>query len=335
MTTKKASMIKRAKCGCIIIVILVLYLSTQRKYYIFATYKTEKNSLAVATKTNNTITTASPTAAPLLTCSDIKKLEIVRYIGKGKQKITFDVKLPSGEHALAKRCLSQFCHQGLQIKKEAFLLKGLQEQYGRKETVHFFGECVASDYASVLRMHQEGGDTFDDLALNFSIGFTSVVELGNPLAKEALWSTEVATNKNGHRHMCYIEKRKCFATYFTDADIEGFKTVARQYANYSYTPLVMRQPKRQNTDNCKVEQYILTAAGMRHADLDMVYPCEDCSYEEALEINCSVLRNVIHDESLNCSAVERSTISYPDHHVNGTEAFNQCSKTTERGRILS
>jgi len=312
-------------------------ISTTRSRKSIPTSEIIKGSL-VAIETNNTITTSS--TAPLLTdshpigltdshpidCRDIKKLEIIRYIGKGRQKATFEVKLPSGEHAVAKRCISMYCHKYQEVEKEANKLKILQDQYGRKETIRFFGVCKASesDVTSVRKMLKNGTKLYD-LALNFSTGFTSVVELGKPLATEVLWGREKGT-KHGNKHMCHTERRKCFASHFTDADIEGFKTVARQYANYSKGPLLLRRSGQNlNTDNCKAEQYILTAAGMRHTDLDMTYLSKKITYHKALEINCAVLRDMIHDDNLNCSAVERSEIPLPDYHINSTDAFNKCS----------
>jgi len=336
---KKVLMKPQTKFGWMVI-ILVLFLlgftrnnyntikaiSTTRSRKSIPTSEIIKGSL-VAIETNNTITTSS--TAPLLTyshpigCRDIKKLEIIRYIGKGNQKAAFEVKLPSGEHAVAKRCISRYCYKRNLIKNEANLMKNLQDQYGRKETIHFFGYCEASDKNSMIRM-EESGANLSDLALNFSIGFTSVVELGRPLATEMLWKRESAT-KNGRKYMCYTEKRKCFASHFTDADIAGLKTVAHQYANYSKSRLLLLAPRNINTDNCNVEQYMLTAAGMRHGDLDMTFAVKNYTYERALEINCSVLRDLTHDDNLNCSAVEHSAIPFPDYHINSTEAFNHCN----------
>merc|ERR1740124_1854139 len=88
---------------------IIKAISTARSRKSIPTSEIIKGSL-VAIETNNTITTSS--TAPLLTdshpigCRDIKTLEIIRYIGKGIQKAAFEVKLPSGEHAVAKRCIS-------------------------------------------------------------------------------------------------------------------------------------------------------------------------------------------------------------------------------------
>jgi len=318
---------RKLKFGCKVVVILVLFVlrrATNRN--LMRTSKIIKGSL-VAIETSNTITTSSTalllTDSHPISCREIKKLEVVRYIGKGNQKAAFEVKLPSGEHAVAKRCISRYCYKRNLIKDEANLMKNLQDQYGRKETIHFFGYCEASDKNSMIRM-EESGANLSDLALNFSIGFTSVVELGRPLATEMLWKRESAT-KNGRKYMCYTEKRKCFASHFTDADIAGLKTVAHQYANYSKRRLLLLPPWNINTDNCNVEQYMLTAAGMRHGDLDMTFAVKNYTYERALEINCSVLRDLTHDDNLNCSAVEHSAIPFPDYHINGTEAFNHCN----------
>ena len=180
-------------------------------------------------------------------------------------------------------------------------------------------------------------------------------------------NSSIKLDPTTNRHLCHSDERKCFASYFTIATttsdtvsnntnngnngngngnhrhprwnhnhyLEDFKSIARQYANYSYGPLVLRNPSRTRTDNCKFEQYILSSSSsssfpgspprIYHGDLDMVVRCDrnttimnnigsttrsktningsssSCSYEEALEINCSVLRTMLHDSTLNCS----------------------------------
>ena len=51
-------------------------------------------------------------------------------------------------------------------------------------------------------------------------------------------------NKAGLKHYCFADLRQCFASYFTKSDIEDFKRIAQQYANYSESPLVVKKPRR-------------------------------------------------------------------------------------------
>ena len=69
---------------------------------------------------------------------------------------------------------------------------------------------------------------------------------------------------------------------------------------------------------------------IHHVDLDMVYECPKCTYDDALEVNCSVLRILLDDKNLNCNknnTVTDTDVSLTDHHrdhINITEALNQC-----------
>jgi hypothetical protein len=73
-----------------------------------------KSSIAKTITTSNdsvanSIKSRINSGTSLLGCDDIAGLEIVRVLGEGKKKTTFEVKLPSGEHAVAKRCNSYDC----------------------------------------------------------------------------------------------------------------------------------------------------------------------------------------------------------------------------------
>ena len=255
------------------------------------------------------------TMSPLLLgCSEIGQLPIIDIIGKGKQKIGYKVQLPSGEHALAKRCISLNCVKESLVKKEATILKHLQEQYGRHQTIEIFGECEGSKW-SFPHLNNED---IEKSANDFNIGYTSIIALAEPLLSE--WKQGVSFGK----------RRKCFASHFTDEDIEGFKTIARQYANYSKYPLTLEDYAGKklkhgfNSDNKYAENYLLTKAGIRHGDLDCLYPCEECSYEEALQINCASVSNVAKIP-LNCStSLPNETLQIKDGHINHIKAESYC-----------
>ena len=84
---------------------------------------------------------------------------------------------------------------------------GLQEQYGREETLGFFGECQASADSIIFRMPRKGVN--EDLHMrNFSLGYISVVEME-------------------HHCCCYLKDslcrkdyRKGFAKHFAESDVE-------------------------------------------------------------------------------------------------------------------
>ena len=162
---------------------------------------------------------------PFLTCGDIRNLKIIQQVSNGMNKSMFELKLPgSGVSAIAKRCFkSRRYYQGL-LKKETNFLKGLQDQYGTDETIGYFGECEAS--SDELREEMlKNGETKENIMVNFSIGYTSVVEMGTPLL------LKYQLNDTGNSHLCIKASRKCFAGFFTESDVDDLKMIARQYAN--------------------------------------------------------------------------------------------------------
>jgi len=255
------------------------------------------------------------TMSPLiLGCSEIGQLPIIDIIGKGKQKIGYKIQLPSGEHAVAKRCVSLKCVKESLVEKEATILKHLQEQNGRHQTLEVFGLCEGSKW----RPPHLNEEDIEKSANDFTIGYTSIIALAEPLLSE--WKQAII----------YGKRRKCFASHFTDEDIEGFRTIARQYANYSKYPLTLVSPGKNmkygsKSDNQYAENYLLTKAGIRHGDLDSLYPCEKCSYEEALQINCNSV-NWVAKISLNCSTslLPNETLQIKDGHINHTKAETYC-----------
>ena len=259
----------------------------------------------------------------VLGCKEIAKLEVIRVLGKGVQKVAFEVKLPWGEHAVAKRCKNYKCTRAGKIREEARLLRELQEQYG-DEAVRYYGECNAA----VVQTEE----MVDHLS-NFSVGYTSVVELGKPLLSS--WKTK---------------DRKCFAEFFTETDIEDIRNIARRYANFSNSPLLLA-PIGYTTDNIFAQQYMTSLGGTRegkinHIDLDMVYSCKEtqtrsrnprqldtnrgtCSIDEVLDVNCQVMAKLTNIPNLDCSlypSTQNSAVDSPNHRINASHAASECIK---------
>ena len=273
----------------------------------------------------------------LLSCNDIRNLQIIRLIGKGVQKAVYEVKLPWGEHAVVKRCISHTCVKDQLIEKEGFFFNNLHHQYG-DEAIDFFGACNASKDGIEKNMTsvQASGKKYflnyldPQIVTNFSVGYTMVMELATPLL--STWNVL----KDG-------KARYCFSKYFTTADLEALRTVARQYANYSESPLILYPDAKQasktstkkgktvgigNTDNYYAEQYIISKAGLRHGDLDQITKCKNCTYESALELNCRVLSRLVNI-NLNCTLAHSQEIfthfPFQDVHINSTEAVKYCT----------
>ena len=140
-------------------------------------------------------------------------------------------------------------------------------------------------------------------AATFSFGYTHVMEMGKPLVTE--WN--ILETK---------EQRECYAKHFTEADLKGLRTVARQYANSTRCAI-----KLKDIDNIFAEQYILTQ-GLRHGDLDETECCKDCSYDEILKFNCKVISQVAH-KSMDCRRLEQP-MQFQHDHINSTEALMKC-----------
>jgi hypothetical protein len=240
----------------------------------------------------------------LLGCADIAELEIVRVLGEGKQKITFEVKLPSGEHAVAKRCQSNNCYDQKLIAEEAEIFRGLHQQFGDEGALRFFGEC----YVPFDRKNDRSTDV-KMLASDFSVGHTSVIEMGKPIL--ASWNIPIPT------------KSSCFKGYFTPRDVEDFRNIARRYANYSDSPIVLTKLEERGlnanitigmrTDNSYPQQYIVRKSGrgtpgnIFHTDLDMAVVCKHlyknhiCQVDNILKVNCKVISDLTGIPSLDCS----------------------------------
>lgn len=265
-----------------------------------------------------------------LDCKDLPNIEIVRELGKGKAKIVYEVKLPSGQIAIAKRCISDHClRKGLLIREVTYL-KGLQEQYGQDQVIELYGACDGEypnggiDLLKGTRSSKKRNTRYlTKIASNFNEGYTSFIELGKPFLSE--W-------REGE-----VKFRKCFASFFTAADVESFRVIARQYAAYKDSPMVLGKPTIYFTDNIWVEQYILAKAGPRHVDLDMLDECKNCTYNEALKFNCAIVKDVVFQNDIDCSlaySLDNPVLNFDDH-INATEAELQCIERVGTPKIAS
>jgi len=55
------------------------------------------------------------------------------------------------------------------------------------------------------------------------------------------------------------------------------------------------------SDNVWAQQYVLAEAGVCHADLCMLFPCEECTYEKALLLDCNIVKRVLFMETFDCN----------------------------------
>ena len=163
-----------------------------------------------------------------LTCREIQRSEIVRRLGQGGKKAAFEIRLPSGDHALAKRCMVKWCQRRQDLENEIAHLRGLRAQYGPGRALEFLGECrAATFFKKDIGQH----------ATNFSTGLTYVTELGRPLLEFAQ-GDEAAPPRRAWDKVGFVwfrlpdrvdhakaqdPRRKCFASYLTAADVEDFK----------------------------------------------------------------------------------------------------------------
>ena len=212
------------------------------------------------------------------------------------------------------------------IAKEADMFRGLQNQYGDEGSLHVFGECyVPIDNLSVkksrsMRMKNSTSD--------FSIGHTCVLELGKPIL--ASWNIPIPNDS------------RCFKGHFTPRDVEDFKNIARRYANYSDSPIVLTTLRKRAlnnniakgewTDNIFPQQYIVrkgargTPGTIFHTDLDMAVVCKNlykkhiCQVDNILKVNCKVISDLTGIPSLDCS--------FPFHNTSDTSVTNTITPKT-------
>ena len=282
----------------------------------------------------------------LIDCSGMKDINILQKLAEGKQKIVYKVLLPSGETALAKRCKTKECVLRKLLENEGTYLRNLQRQYGASESIQFYGDCKAP-YPPSLLANWSAYETYKknlrqliplSIQSNFTQGYTILVELGKPLIQD---SENPITET--YRYS------RCISKQFTPADLEDFRKVARQLAGYeevsadskvdgkisstrTYVPVRLGRPGHY-TDNVRAHNYIFSKAGIRLADVDMLEKCPTCTYDEALEYNCKVLRTVLRlkkhqHEGWDCSLEysKKNEVTNPNEHINLTKATEVCTK---------
>jgi len=265
----------------------------------------------------------------LLGCNDMKNIKIIREVSTGNQKIIYEVELPSGQKAIAKRCISHRCVKYGKVKQEGLYLKYLQQYFGRQKTIAHYGECDMPYNLTKLHTKGTGNRYLKSIASNFTRGgYTSIIELGKIL---------IPTMGGKEMDMNF---RQCFASHFTDADLENIRSIARQYASYPESPLLFHDPEIKSHNAC-AEQYVVVDAGIRHVDLDQIFLCKDCTYDKALEINCRTIRVLSHRPDLNCTLAY--SLEHPVNnmsiHINARETHLECNaknmtKAVDRGGKL-
>jgi len=268
------------------------------------------------------------TPAPLkyLDCNDISKLEVIRHLGDGAFKSTFEVKLPSGKHAVAKRCRINECLKKSKIRRESERFKALYEQY-RDNALRVYGECFSTP-VNLLKSKPE-------LITNFSVGDTFIMEMGQPVDLR-----------------CDPIKRKCYAEHLTDRDVEDLIRIAHDYAHFAPSPILLNgfefdnttnTPKlTKTTDNRCPQQYVSRLDGddkgrIFHADHDQAGLCNQshderlCTIDIALKVNCDLIRILADRELSNCEGWTFNNTNVGGDHMNTTSMVRKCQK----GRKLS
>eukprot|EP00978_Attheya_sp_CCMP212_P013337 scaffold33505_cov56-Attheya_sp.AAC.1 len=203
-------------------------------------------------------------------CSKISALPIIQELGVGKQKTVFEVILPSGERAAAKRCSHKECEKQRLLLYEELFYRKLHEKFGDK-ALAYYGFCQFSSKK-----------TFDPRIL--TMGSTLFIELGTPALKN--W-----TNWTMRKEELRPKSKE---------DLESLRDIARQYDTFPGGPLLM------HGDNIYPHQYMRNKAGnLRHIDFDMVELMPP-PINTTLEENCAVLLGgyaglIKGDPRLDCS----------------------------------
>jgi hypothetical protein len=253
---------------------------------------------------------------PPLDCEEISKLSIVRTLGEGQQKVAYEVRLANGASAVAKRCKSANCIEWELLKAEADKLQryqsrgvqGLVAIYGACYRPYNYHESTTNSTASTGPQHHDDYNVTD-----LTVGHTVIYEKGQVLMKN--WG-----EKNGHF---------CLAWFFTAADIEDLRIMAR---TYSAAGISLYNPKSRCMDNKYPTQFVLTRSGIRHADLDNTYDCLQkggCPDAARLfEDNCRILvggvaqRRYRPDCSMTFSA--KHPVADLTKHIDVAKARSRC-----------
>lgn len=137
---------------------------------------------------------------------------------------------------------------------EDYFFRSLYEQYG-DQAIQYYGMC---SYKQNTKIRNE---TMTD----FSTGDTLFLELAKPVS--ASWT---------------MNKQVSNTLQLNNDDLESLRVVARQYDGFVGGRL------RMGPDNKFAHQYVRAAAGIRHADFDMVKVLSSYS-PSVLRNNCKIL----------------------------------------------
>jgi hypothetical protein len=204
-------------------------------------------------------------SAQLFDCSQqANNITIVREIGRGKKKVTYEVILSNGVHAAAKRLLDprRGVHT-LYSLEEGQLFQKLNEQYG-EQAVQYYGYCLFPyPTFQVLKMLN-----METILRDFTRGYTLFLELGEPLM--TTW-----VNHSAYKNVDPPRPK-------TDDDLDSMPVIARQYDNFVGGRLKLLG------DTVYGHQYARVAAGIRNVDLDNVRTVPPPS-KSVLPQNCHTL----------------------------------------------
>jgi len=266
-----------------------------------------------------------------LDCNDIAKLEIVRPLGSGHNKISYVVKLPSGELAVALRCqregyFGSSCFGKNYMQHQASILKSMYDKNDEDQgSLRYYGECFKPiDTSDENLMEQYQNEQRED----FTVGNTLVMEMGKPLIKS--WNVI-------HPHD--DKKLKCYASYFTPRDVQDLIDIVQKYSTFEPSPLLLA-PIGSSSDNYFPHQYIqrLNVDGgiegrIFHIDLDELVVCKDrydeeslCSVEKALKVNCAVIREMTKIPDLSCTEEYFNSDVHTDDRIDSEHAIDQCKE---------
>ncbi len=195
---------------------------------------------------------------PQFDCSQLINSTVVREIGTGKQKSTFEIILPNGVHAAAKRCHSSRCINERRLLYEDYFFRNLFLQYG-KDAIGYYGMCSYPQNWETRYSYETMSD--------FTRGDTLFLELAKPVM--ANWTMETEPNQ---------------LQPDAQEDLESLRIIARQYDDFVGGRILLGK------DNQFAHQYVRAEAGIRHADFDMVKILLPDS-PSILDENCALLMN--------------------------------------------
>ena len=128
---------------------------------------------------------------------------------------------------------------------------------------------------------------------------------------------------------------QCFAEFYTETDIEDFKNIARLFANFSKSPVILRT--KQKNDNIYPQQY-MTSIGessegrIKLLDLDFQTTCKIgealskrriCTFDTVLDANYKIMAELTNIPNLNCLLPVSSNSS---NRINASHAAKECEK---------